>query len=153
MKKPLILTLSLVLIMLFLLSGVRVYGKDDKMIPKEPGVYIKYGKELKRLLPNIVFEQEQVIYIESNNPPRFLLKDIDYFVIAGQYDLSVLTLNPLLFFQPSPLGKHRYIFGKDIPFDMKKIKDNVYSIKPKGLIGRGYFSLWINDAAWDFIVE
>jgi len=36
---------------------------------------------------------------------------------------------------------------------MKKIKEDVYSIKPRGLIGRGYFSLWINDTAWDFIVE
>jgi len=151
MKKLLITKWSCVIIVLFLITGLPAHGKE--IIPKEPGVYVKAGKELKRLLPNIVFEEQQVIYIESNNPPRFFLKDIEYFVISGKYDLNVLTLNPLLFLQPSPLGKHRYIFGKDIPFEMKKIKEDVYSIKPRGLIGRGYFSLWINDTAWDFIVE
>jgi len=29
----------------------------------------------------------------------------------------------------------------------------LYTIRPKGLFGRGYYALWISDSAWDFIVE
>ena len=88
-----------------------------------------------------------------NNPPRFLLKNVEFFVIYGKYDLKVLTMNPMLFFQPSPLGKMRYVFGKEIGFDLKKRSDDLHIVKPKELLGRGYTSLWINDSAWDFIIE
>jgi hypothetical protein len=130
-----------------------LYGKDDFTKPKEFGVYVKTEKGLKRLVPNIVFDEKGVLFLELNNPPRFLLKDVQFFVINGKYDLKVLTLNPLLFFQPSPLGKQRYILGKAIAFDLKKKSDDLYVAKPKELLGRGYTALWINDSAWDFIIE
>lgn len=130
-----------------------VYGKDDFAKPKEFGVYVKTEKGLKRIVPNIVFNEKGVLFIEMNNPARFLLKDVEFFVIYGKYDLTVLTLNPLLFFQPSPLGKQRYILGKAIAFDLKKKSDDLYTVKPKELLGRGYMALWINDSAWDFIID
>jgi hypothetical protein len=73
-------------IVLILIIGSGAFAKDDKINPKETGVYIKTEKGLKRLLPNIVFEQEEMIYIESNNPAHFLLKDVEYFVFFGKYD-------------------------------------------------------------------
>lgn len=130
-----------------------LYGKDDKITPKEAGVYVKTNKGLQRILPNIVFDLEGVLYIESNNPAHFLLKDIEYFVIYGQYSLDVLTLNPMLLLGPSPLGKQRFIFGKDVNVELKKRANDFYTVKPKGLLGRGYYSLWINDTAWDFVLD
>jgi len=144
-------TLCVILICLFAVT--LVHGKDDFAKPKEFGVYVKTEKGLKRIVPNIVFNEKGVLFIELNNPARFLLKDIEFFVIYGKYDLTVLTLNPLLFFQPSPLGKQRYILGKAIAFDLKKRSDDLYTVKPKELLGRGYMALWINDSAWDFIIE
>lgn len=143
--------LCTMVILLFVVSGSD--GKEDFAKPKEFGVYIKVGKELKRLVPNIVFDEKGLLYIEMNNPSRFLLKDVQLFVVHGKYEMNVLTINPLLFFQPSPLGKPRYLLGKEIAFDMKKQGDDLYVVKPKGLLGRGYFALWINDSAWDFIIE
>lgn len=130
-----------------------LYGKDDKINPKETGVYVKTNKGLQRVLPNIVFDVQGVLYVESNDPARFLLRDVEYFVIYGKYNIDVLTLNPMVFLGPSPLGKQRFIFGKNVDFELKKRGDNLYSVKPKGLIGRGYFSLWINDTAWDFVLD
>jgi len=138
---------------IFLFAVTLLHGKDDFTKPKELGVYIKTEKGLKRLVPNIVFDEKGVLFVELNNPPRLLLKDVQFFVINGKYDLKVLTLNPLLFFQPSPLGKQRYILGKAIAFDLKKKSDDLYLVKPKELLGRGYMALWINDSAWDFIIE
>jgi hypothetical protein len=137
----------------FLISAATVYCKDDFTKPKEFGVYVKTEKGLKRLVPNIVFDEKGLLYVEMNNPPRFLLKDVQFFVIYGKYDTKVLTMNPMLFFQPSPLGKQRYAFGKEIAFDMKKRSDDLYVVKSKELLGRGYTSLWINDSVWDFIIE
>jgi len=129
------------------------FATEQKVIkPKEFGVYIKTKAGLIRLLPNLVLEEEGILFIESNKPPTFPLKDIQYFIIHGQYDMDVLTFNPLLFYGMS-LGKPRYIFGKDMEIIVTKQKDNLYSIKPKGLLGRGYFCLWINDSAWDFVIE
>ncbi len=121
--------------------------------PKEFGVYINTAKGLKRLLPNIVFEEENLLFIESNNPARFPLKDVSYFVIYGDYDMQFLTVNPLLFAQESPVGKSRFVFGKDVDMTVTKKGDKFYYVKPKGLLGRGYYCLWINDTAWDFVVE
>lgn len=140
------------IVVFFFAAGI-LHGKEDFAKPKEFGVYVKTEKGLKRLVPNIVFDEKGILYIESNNPPRFLLKDVQFFVIYGKYDVSVLTLNPMLFFQPSPLGKQRYIFGKEIAFDLKKKSDNLYVVKSKELLGRGYTALWINDSAWDFMIE
>jgi hypothetical protein len=137
----------------FFFAASALYSKDDFVKPKEFGVYVKTEKGLKRLVPNIVFDEKGLLYIEMNNPPRFLLKDVQFFVIYGNYDLKVLTLNPMLFFQPSPLGKQRYVFGKEIAFDLKKRSDDIHVVKSKELLGRGYTSLWINDSAWDFIIE
>jgi hypothetical protein len=138
---------------IFLFAVTLLHSKDDFTKPKELGVYVKTEKGLKRLVPNIVFDEKGVLFVELNNPPRLLLKDVQFFVINGKYDLKVLTLNPLLFFQPSPLGKQRYILGKAIAFDLKKKSDDLYTVKPKELLGRGYMALWINDSAWDFIIE
>lgn len=144
---------TLCVVSIFLFTVTFLHAKDDFAKPKELGVYVKTEKGLKRLVPNIVFDEKGVLFVELNNPPRFLLKDVQFFVINGNYDLKVLTLNPLLFFQPSPLGKQRYILGKAIAFDLKKRSDDLYVVKPKELLGRGYIALWINDSAWDFIIE
>lgn len=147
------ITMLCILFLLTTLFSVPLYGKDVKSKPKEFGVYVKTNKTLVRLLPNMVFDERGIFFIESNNPQRFILKDIDSFVIYGQYDLSVLTLNSLLFFQTSPLGKPRYIFGKEIDINVKKQGTDFYSVKQKGLLSRGYYCLWINDTAWDFVIE
>jgi hypothetical protein len=144
---------TLCVVSIFLFAVTLLHGKDDFAKPKELGVYVKTEKGLKRLVPNIVFDEKGVLFVELNNPPRLLLKDVQFFVINGKHDLKVLTLNPLLFFQPSPLGKQRYILGKAIAFDLKKKSDDLYVVKPKELLGRGYMALWINDSAWDFIIE
>lgn len=130
-----------------------LYGKDDKVNPKEVGVYAKTNKGLIRILPNIVFDVQGILYIESNDPVHFLLKDIEHFVIYGQYNIDVLTLNPMAFLGISPLGKPRFLFGKNVDFELKKRGNDLYSVKPKGLLGRGYYSLWINDTAWDFVLD
>jgi hypothetical protein len=139
--------------LLMLAVSLSVYAKEDKATPTEFGVYIKTEKDLVRLLPNIVFEEQGVLYIESNNPARFLLKDVEYFVVYGKYDLSVLTINPMVFFQTSSLGKTRFMFGQAIELNVQKRGTNLVTVKPKGLFGRGYFSLWIEDSAWDFLIE
>ncbi len=141
-------------LVLLLLLSTPIYGKDDRFpAPKEFGIYIKTENDLIRLLPNIVFNEQGVLYIESNNPARFLLKDIEYFVIYGKYDLNVLTINPLLFLAPSPLGKPRFIFGQNMEFEVKKRGNGLYTVRTKGLLGRGYICLWIEDSAWDFVIE
>lgn len=145
-------------ILLSMLVAVFIVGsayaaKDDVVTPKEFGVYVKTDKGMKRIIPNIVFEQEGLFYVEINNPQRFLLKDVRYFVIYGKYEMDYLTLNNLLFFEQSPLGKARFMFGKDVELDVKKKSNLLYVVKPKGLFGRGYYSLWIEDSAWDFIIE
>jgi hypothetical protein len=153
MNKFLIIRRILICVFLISMVSTPLYGKDDKLKPKEFGVYIKTQKALQRLMPNIVFDEKGILFIETNNPPHFLLKDIEYFVVYGKYDIKVLTMNPLLFIQQSPLGKTRFVFGKDIGIEVKKKGDDLYTVKPKELMGRGYFSLWIDDSAWDFIVE
>jgi hypothetical protein len=143
----------LICIFLVLMLGSSVYAKDDKISPKEPGVYIKTDKGLKRLVPNVVFNEEEMLYVESNNPAHFLLKDVEYFVFYGKYDFTFLTLNPMALFKVSPLGKSAFMFGKAIDMEMKQIGTDLYTAKAKGLLGRGYYSLWIEDSAWDFILD
>lgn len=130
-----------------------LYSKDIKIAPKETGVYVKTNTGLKRILPNIVFDVDGVLYIESNSPSHFLLRDVEHFVVYGKYNIEVLTLNPMTFLGPSPLGKQRFLFGRNVDFEIKKIGNDLYTVKPKGLIGRGYYSLWINDTAWDFVLD
>lgn len=144
-----------VIIAFLVLSFVApVYAKDVKVaVPKEHGVYIKTKDSIKRLLPNVVYEYEGVFAVEPNNPPKFLLKNIEYFVFVGDFQMEVLTYNALLFFGASPVGKTRYMFGKDIPIEGKEEAGKFYVVKPKELFGRGYFALWINDTAWDFLIE
>jgi hypothetical protein len=45
------------------------------------------------------------------------------------------------------------MIGPDIPLTVEKKSDLLYTAKPKGLFGRGYYALWINDSVWDFIIE
>ena len=134
--------------------GSSLFAKEDKINPKEIGVYIKTDKGLKRLFPNIVFNDENgILFVAYNNPAHFLLKDIEYFVFFGKYNFQYLTLNPMVFFQNSVLGKQTFMFGKDIDFELKQIGTDLHTVKSKGLLGRGYYSLWIEDAAWDFILD
>ncbi|HME45324.1 MAG TPA: hypothetical protein VKF36_19680 [Syntrophorhabdales bacterium] len=140
-------------VLAFMLGVVALHAKEDVATPKEYGVYIKTPKTLKRLLPNIVFDEKGVLYIESNNPQRFPLAEVQQFIIYGKYDTKYLTLNPMLFVSETPLHKSRFIFGKDIQLEVAKKSDTLYTAKPKGLFGRGYYSLWINDTAWDFVIE
>ncbi len=130
-----------------------VCAKEDVPTPKEYGVYIKTPKALKRLLPNIIFEEKGLLFLESNNPQRFAIADVQQFILYGKYETKYLTLNPLLFVSETALHKSRFIFGKDIELEVLKKSDVLYAVKPKGLFGRGYYSLWINDTAWDFVVE
>jgi hypothetical protein len=143
----------LICIFLILMLGSGVYAKDDKISPKEFGVHVKTDKGLKRLVPNIVFTEEEVFYVESNNPAHFLLKDVEYFVFYGKYDFTYLTLNPMVLLKVSPLGKSAFMFGKTINLEMKQIGTDLYTAKSKVLLGRGYYSLWIEDSAWDFILD
>jgi hypothetical protein len=129
------------------------YGQSDSSTPKDHGVYLKTKKTLHRLLPNIVFDQQGVLFVEFNNPPHFLLRDVEHFVIYGSHDMSVLTLNPMVALEKTSLGKMRFMFGKDESIDVKARGKDLYIVKSKGLLGRGYFSLWINDTAWDFVIE
>lgn len=153
--KRIIFFIAIFLFVFIVLDTFPLFAKEEKVIkPKEFGVYIKTKTNLIRLLPNLVLEEKGIYFIESNNPQSFPLKDIQYFIIYGQYEMDVLTFNPLLFFYTSPLGKSRYIFGKDIEITVKKQNiPHLYTVKPKGLLGRGYFCIWINDSAWDFIIE
>jgi hypothetical protein len=141
-------------VIITLFVALPLFGKDDKIAtPKEFGAYVKTTGGLKRLLPNVVQEENGMLFVESNSPPRYALKDVEYFIIYGTHNMDVLTLNPLVFARASALGKARYIFGKNIEFALQKRGNNQFVIKPKGLLGRGYFSLWIEDTAWDFIIE
>jgi hypothetical protein len=63
-------------------------AKEDVALPKEPGVYVQIGKTQKRLLPNIVFEEQGVIYVESNNPQRFPIGEVQYFLLYGNYNMQ-----------------------------------------------------------------
>ncbi len=137
----------------FFLAGPLHAAKDDVPTPKEYGVYVKTAGKLVRILPNIVFQEGAMLYVESNKPRRFLLNDIKYFVLYGKQDMQYLTFNNMLFINRSPLGIPRFIFGKDVEIEVKKRGDILYTIRPKGLFGRGYYAIWINDSAWDFIVE
>ncbi len=137
----------------FFLAGPLRAAKDDVPTPKEYGVYVKTATKLVRILPNIVFQEGKMLYIESNNPPHFSLKDVKYFLLYGSPDMQYLTFNNLLFINQSPLGKPRFIFGKEVEVEVKNRGDALYTVRPKGLFGRGYYALWINDSAWDFIVE
>ncbi len=153
MRKAWCLKVVAALLLVFLFA-VPVPAKDERFTPpREFGVYVKTPKGLARIMPNIVFEGEGVLYIEANNPARYLLRDVEYFVIHGKQDLRVLTINPMLFVEASSVGKPRFIFGKEIPFDVRKRGNDLYVVRPKGLLGRGYFSLWIEDTAWDFFIE
>ncbi len=89
-------TLCVVFICLFAVT--LLHGKDDFTKPKEFGVYVKTEKGLKRLVPNIVFNEKGVLFVEPKQSCSFSFKkDVQFFVIYGKYDLTVLTLNPLLF--------------------------------------------------------
>jgi hypothetical protein len=140
--------------MIVLELSVTLPAKEDVVAPKEYGVYVvKMPKTQKRLLPNMLFDEKGILYVESNNPQRFLLAEIEVFVLYGTYDIKYLTLNPLLFANESPMGRSRFILGKDVELEVTKKSDLLYTVKPKGLFGRGYYGLWINDTVWDFVVE
>ena len=152
-RRSALLLLTIAFLAAVFLAGPS-FAKDDKIAtPKEFGTYIKTSAGLKRLVPNIVQDNNGMLFIESNKPQVFPLKDVEYFVIYGPRNMEVLTINPLLFLQASGLGKPRYMFGKNIEYTTQKKGNNLFVIKPKGLMGRGYFCLWIEDTAWDFVIE
>ena len=154
MKKTKIVCGIAFCLILFCVFAASVYAKNEKVAtPREPGVYIKTTKGLIRLLPNIVFDENGVFFVESNDPAHFFMKDFQYFVLYGKHDMSVLTVNPMGFYQPSALGKPRFAFGKDIEVDVKSQGKDMYIVKPKGLLSRGYYSIWINETAWDFMLD
>ena len=153
MCKSTLLRRILICAIAVLVFGPLLHAKDDKAAPKEFGAYVKTSTGLKRLVPNIVFDQNGMLFIESNNPARYALKDVEHFVIYGTHNMNVLTMNPLLFLQASPLGKPRYMFGKNIEFVIQNKGSDLFTIKPKGLLARGYYCLWIEDTAWDFVIE
>jgi hypothetical protein len=139
---------------LILLIALPVWAAGDIIpTPKEYGVYAKTDKGLKRILPNIVSNDKGIYYLEPNKPQSFALGSIEYFVVFGNYQTQYLTLNPLKPYQMSPVGIPRLMFGKDVETTVTKRGDNLLTTKPKGLFGRGYYALWIEDTAWDFVIE
>lgn len=143
-------------ICLFLLcsAGLTLGAQDIKITPPgEHGAYIMTPNGLVRLLPNIVLDENGALFIEPINPPHFMLKDVQYFVLYGKHDVEVFTLNPMVFFQNSAVGRPRFVFGKDIDIGLKSQAQELHVVKPKGILGRGYYSLWINETAWDFILD
>ena len=148
-----LLAVALLASLMVAFCGAALYAKEDVATPKEYGVYVKMKKTTKRLLPNIVFDDKGILYVESNNPPRFPLAEVELFIIYGKYDTKYLTLNPMLFVNETPLGKSRFLFGKEVELEVAKKSDLLFTVKPKALFGRGYYSLWINDTAWDFVIE
>jgi len=146
-----LIALCLVLAFLTLLGGEGL--SKEGPLPREFGVYVKTQKGFKRLMPNVVLEERGVYFLESLNPPRLLLGEVEYFVVCGTYNVEVLTLNPLVPWQKSALGKDRFIFGKELDVEVKKVAANTYTVRQRGLFGRGYYAIWIDDAAWDFILE
>jgi hypothetical protein len=134
-------------------AGALAAPKDNVPTPKEYGVYAKTPKGLMRILPNMVSDQRGIYCLEMNNPQRFPLGSIEYFVVHGEYQFQYLTLNPMVPFQKTGLGIDRFMFGKEMEIAVTKKSDVLYTAKPKGLFGRGYYSLWIEDTAWDFIIE
>jgi hypothetical protein len=151
-KNPLIIIVSMVLILAGATSLVAA-AKDSVPTPKEYGVYAKTSKGLLRITPNIVSDERGVFYLESNNPQHFPVGSIEYFIVYGQYQFRYLTLNPLVPFETTPLGINRFMFGKEMDLVTTKKSEFLYITKPKGLFGRGYYSLWIEDTAWDFIID
>ncbi|MCX8022662.1 MAG: hypothetical protein N2745_07820 [Syntrophorhabdaceae bacterium] len=121
--------------------------------PKEPGMYIMTEKSLVRLMPNILFNDQGLLYVEMNKPPVFMLKDVKYFVAYGKYDMRVYTINPLVYYTTSPLGKQRFILDKDLDITIENMGDDLYIIKLKSLLGRGYYCIWIEDQVWDFMIQ
>jgi hypothetical protein len=136
----------------FLITSIASGGEPIPK-PKDFGVYAKTNKGLKRILPNIVSDEEGIYFLQPNNPQRFPLGAIDYFLVYGDYEIQYITLNPMKPFQASPVGALRAMFGKDIEITLTKQAEAFYTVKPKGLFGRGYYAIWINDTAWDFIVD
>jgi hypothetical protein len=137
---------------LFIVLPVGAAG-DTVATPKEYGMYAKTDKGLKRILPNIVSDDNGIYYLEPNKPQSFALGSIEYFVVFGKYQTQYLTLNPLKPYKMSPVGVPRVMFGKDMEITVTKRGDTLLTAKPKGLFGRGYYALWIEDTAWDFVVE
>lgn len=146
-------TTAIILALIAVLCAPAIAAKRDRELPKEFGFYAKTGNGLQRITPNILFDENGVLYVESNGPQRFTLSGIQCFLIYGRKDLTYLTLNPMLFFQQPLIGRMRFILGKEIPIETKKIGETLYAVKPIGLFGRGYYSFWLDDAVWDFIIE
>jgi hypothetical protein len=135
------------------LGGSGHAASENVPVPKEYGIYAKTGKGLTRIISNIVYDDQRILYLERNNPVSFPLNSVQYFIIYGKHDMPYLTLNNLKGFQMTSLGVRRYMLGPEVGLDVRKKTDILYTVKPKGLFGRGYYALWINDSAWDFIIE
>ena len=73
---------AMTVVAVLFLAGPLHAAKDDVPTPKEYGVYVKTAAKLVRILPNIVFQEGAMLYIESNNPPHFSLErhQVFYFV-------------------------------------------------------------------------
>lgn len=140
------------LMALLLVSPVHA-AKENVPTPAEYGVYAKTAKGLTRITTNAVYDDQQIFYLEGNKPVHFPLNSIQYFVIYGKHEMQYLTLNNLKPFQMTPLGVPRFMFGLEVPLTVEKKSEVLYTAKPKGLFGRGYYALWINDSAWDFTVD
>ncbi len=140
------------LVALFLVSPVHA-AKENVPTPGEYGVYAKTGSGLTRIVTNPVYDDLRILYLESNKPAHFRINSIQYFVIYGKHDMQYLTLNILKPFQKTALGIERFMFGLEVPLTVQKKSDVLYVVRPKGLFGRGYYALWINDSAWDFFID
>ena len=122
----------LILVFLAFLQAPLLAARVEHDLPQEFGFYAKTAKGFQRILPNIIFDEDGVLYIESNSPPQFALSDIEYFLIYGKRDVTYLTLNPMLFFQQSPLGKLRFVLGREIPIEHYHIQQTKGHGAPPG---------------------
>jgi hypothetical protein len=141
------------LAVLFFAGFVLSATKESVPTPSEYGVYAKTATGLVRIMTNEVYDDERILYVEGNKPVHFPLNSVEYFVIYGNHDMQYLTLNELKPFEMSPLGVPRFMLGRGMPVTVQKKSNILYTVKPKGLFGRGYYALWINDSAWDFMID
>lgn len=138
-----------------LLVGAVDAAKENVPTPGEYGVYAKTAKGLTRIVTNIVYEEERthILYLEGNKPIRFPLSTVEYFVIYGKHNMQYFTLNNLKPLRMTPLGVPCFMFGTEVSIDVQKKSDVLFVVKPKGMLGRGYYALWVEDSAWDFMIQ
>ena len=79
----------------FGLAGVVRAADENGPVPKEYGVFAKTDEGLTRIIPNMVYDDQRILYVESNKPAHFPLNSVQHFILYGKHDIQYLTLNSL----------------------------------------------------------